>query len=169
MVKKILVGAFLILLLAAMLATGLMFSHETAIRSITADTPCPAAGCASGACHGFDAVPSPDGVHEMTCPEAGCASAECHAWDSLTGRYHQASDMSLNMWILMPVALVLGLWLLVRRTGRGGGGAKAPSVPAVAEAGSAKAEPVDHGAGSVRPAGSAAMPEADFEEACHEA
>ncbi len=27
--------------------------------------------------------------------------------------------MSLNVWILMPVALVLGLWLLVRRMGRG--------------------------------------------------
>ena len=27
--------------------------------------------------------------------------------------------MSLNVWVLMPVALVLGLWLLVRRMGRG--------------------------------------------------
>lgn len=56
----------------------------------------------------------------MMCPEAGCASVECHGWDSLIGRYHQASDMSLNVWILMPVALVLGLWLLVRRMGRPG-------------------------------------------------
>lgn len=71
-------------------------------------------------CHGFDAVPESDGVHEMMCPEAGCASVECHGWDSLIGRYHQASDMSLNVWILMPVALVLGLWLLVRRMGRPG-------------------------------------------------
>lgn len=65
----------------------------------------------------------------MTCPEAGCASAECHGWDSLIGRYYQASDMSLNVWILMPVALVLGLWLLVRRSGRGrrGGPAAAGS------------------------------------------
>lgn len=52
-------------------------------------------------------------------PEAGCASTECHGWGSLIERYHQASDMSLNVWILMPVALVLGLWLLVRRMGRG--------------------------------------------------
>ena len=65
-------------------------------------------------------MPEPDGVHEMVCPEAGCASVECHGWDSLIGRYHQASDMSLNVWILMPVALVLGLWLLVRRMGRTG-------------------------------------------------
>ena len=71
-------------------------------------------------CHGFDAVPESDGVHEMMRPEAGCASVECHGWDSLIGRYHQASDMSLNVWILMPVALVLGLWLLVRRMGRPG-------------------------------------------------
>ena len=54
------------------------------------------------------------------CPEAGCTSVKCHGWDSLIGRYHQASDMSLNVWILMPVALVLGLWLLVRRMGRPG-------------------------------------------------
>ena len=49
-----------------------------------------------------------------------CPAAGCHGWDSLIGRYHQASDMSLNVWILMPVALVLGLWLLVRRMGRPG-------------------------------------------------
>ncbi len=67
-----------------------------------------------------DAVPEPDGVHEMMCPEAGCTSVKCHGWDSLIGRYHQASDMSLNVWILMPVALVLGLWLFVRRMGRPG-------------------------------------------------
>ena len=39
---------------------------------------------------------------------------ECHAWDSLVGRYRQASDASLNVWILMPVALVVGLVLLVK-------------------------------------------------------
>ena len=49
----------------------------------------------------------------MTCPEAGCQSTECHAWDSLTNRYHQASDASLNVWILMPVALVVGLIIVV--------------------------------------------------------
>ena len=79
---------------------------------------CPAAGCASGACHGFDDVPAPDGATEMSCPEASCASGECHGWDSLIGRYHQASDMSLNVWILAPTLLVMGLWLLVRRSGR---------------------------------------------------
>lgn len=82
---------------------------------IAADSPCPATGCASGACHGFDSVPEPDGVHEMTCPEASCASVECHAWDTLVTRYHQASDASLNLWVLAPVALVVGLVLLVRK------------------------------------------------------
>ena len=77
----------------------------------------PATGCANGACHGFDDVPEPDGVAEMTCPEAGCASVECHAWDSLTTRYHQASDASLNLWLLAPVALVVGLVLIVRKVG----------------------------------------------------
>lgn len=79
--------------------------------------PCPAVGCASGSCHGFDDVPEPDGVHEMTCPEASCASTECHAWDTLATRYYQASDASLNLWVLAPVALVVGLVLIVRKVG----------------------------------------------------
>jgi len=86
-------------------------------RAIEPDSACPAVGCASGSCHGFDDVPSPDGVHEMSCPEASCASVECHAWDTLTTRYHQASDASLNLWILAPVALVVGLVLIVRKVG----------------------------------------------------
>ena len=51
-------------------------------------------------------------------PEAGCVSVECHAWEALTGRYHQASDASLNLWILMPVALVVALVALVKKGGR---------------------------------------------------
>ena len=51
----------------------------------------------------------------MTCPEAGCASVDCHAWDTLASRYHQASDASLNLWILMPVALVMALALIMRK------------------------------------------------------
>ena len=86
-------------------------------QSIEADSPCPAVGCASGECHGFDDVPEPDGVHEMTCPEASCASTECHAWDTLATRYYQASDASLNLWVLAPVALVVGLVLIVRKVG----------------------------------------------------
>lgn len=120
MSKKVLAAGTLVALVVAVTLVGFAMAPSTAIQPIAADSPCPATGCASGACHGFDAVPEPDGVHEMMCPEAGCASAECHGWDSLIGRYHQASDMSLNVWVLMPVALVLGLWLLVRRMGRTG-------------------------------------------------
>ena len=79
-------------------------------------------------CHGYDAVPEPDGHSEMRCPEAGCASVECHGWETLAGRYHQASDMSLNLWILMPVALVLGLWVVSRRLSKGERACGAPRV-----------------------------------------
>lgn len=100
----------------AVFGVGLLADPSTgAPRPIQADSPCPAVGCASGSCHGFDNVPSPDGVHEMSCPEASCASVECHAWDTLTTRYHQASDASLNLWVLAPAALVVGLVLLVRK------------------------------------------------------
>ena len=120
MPKKLVAAVVLAALVIAVAVVGFAAVPSSAIQPIAADSPCPAAGCASGVCHGFDAVPESDGVHEMMCPEAGCASVECHGWDSLIGRYHQASDMSLNVWILMPVALVLGLWLLVRRMGRPG-------------------------------------------------
>lgn len=120
MKKRLLALAVLLAVVAVVTVAGFAAAPESGLRPIAADSPCPAVGCASGACHGFGAVPEPDGVHEMVCPEAGCASVECHAWESLTGRYHQASDASLNMWILMPTVLVLGLWLLVRRSARGG-------------------------------------------------
>ena len=118
MVKK------LAITLAVMLALGALVVGAGALARpgqapvpvpIEESSPCPATGCASGSCHGFDDVPEPDGVHEMTCPEAGCASVECHAWDTLTSRYHQASDASLNLWILMPVAVVIALVLVVRK------------------------------------------------------
>lgn len=83
-------------------------------QAITVDSPCPAVGCASGECHGLDDVPAPDGIHEMNCPEASCSSVECHAWDTLATRYRQASDASLNLWVLAPVVLVVALVLLVR-------------------------------------------------------
>lgn len=86
-------------------------------QEITAESPCPVVYCASGECHGFDNVPEPDGIHEMKCPEVSCSSAECHAWETLANRYHQASDGSLNVWVLAPIMLVLGLVLIVKRVG----------------------------------------------------
>lgn len=114
--KKILIFfAAFALVVACIFGAGMLIEPATRISAITPDSSCPAAGCASGQCHGFDDVPAPDGVHEMICPEASCASTECHAWESLTGRYHQASDASLNVWVLAPVVLVVGLVLLVRK------------------------------------------------------
>ena len=118
MVRKVLMTlvAF-VLACAAVYGAGSLAEPSTGVARIAPGSPCPVAGCASGACHGFDDVPEPDGVHEMTCPEASCASTECHAWDSLSGRYHQASDASLNLWVLAPVALAVGLVALVRKAG----------------------------------------------------
>ena len=99
------------------LGAGMLAEPATGVRAIAAGSPCPAAGCASGTCHGFDDVPEPDGAHEMSCPEASCASVECHAWETLATRYRQASDASLNLWVLAPVALVAGLVLVVRKAG----------------------------------------------------
>lgn len=123
--KTLLACAVIAAVLVGAVAAGFAAEPTSAIQPITADSACPAAGCASGECHGFANVPEPDGINEMVCPEAGCASVECHAWDSLTGRYHQASDMSLNVWILMPVALVLGLWQITRALSKGGRRAEA--------------------------------------------
>ena len=111
--KTILTIAAFLLAGALALGAGFAIEPESAIAPIEADSPCPVAGCASGECHGFDDVPEPDGVHEMACPEASCADVECHAWDTLQGRYKQASDASMNIWILAPVALVVGLVVLV--------------------------------------------------------
>ena len=116
MLRKVAItlAAFLLIGFCAF-GAGLAAEPATGVRPIEAGSPCPAADCASGECHGFDDVPEPDGVHEMACPEASCASVECHAWDSLVTRYHQASDASLNLWVLAPVALVVGLVLVVKK------------------------------------------------------
>ncbi len=87
-------------------------------QEITAESPCPVVQCASGECHGFDNVPEPDGIHEMDCPKTTCSSVDCHAWETLSSRYHQASDGSLNLWVLAPIMLVLGLVLIVKKVGK---------------------------------------------------
>lgn len=166
MPKKLLAALVLLAALAVTIAAGSALAPGSAVRPIAADSPCPAAGCASGACHGFEAVPEPDGVHEMTCPEAGCTSAECHGWDSLIGRYHQASDASLNMWIIMPTVLVLALWLLVRRSGRGARGREGRGdvlTSSSAEAAPAAKVPAAHSTAEVSIARSADLADADFD------
>lgn len=121
MVRKTILSLVAFLLAGVLsFAAGKVAEPETAVLPITAESPCPAVGCASGECHGFEDVPLPDGVHEMDCPEADCSSTECHAWDTLLEGYRQADDASLNLWILAPVALVVGLVALVRVLSKGG-------------------------------------------------
>lgn len=117
MVKKTLVTLAAFLLVGAcVFGAGALADPSVGLpRAIAEDSPCPATSCASGSCHGFDDVPEPDGATEMSCPEASCSSVECHAWDTLATRYYQPSDMSLNLWVLAPVALVVGLVLLVKK------------------------------------------------------
>ena len=117
MVRKLLVTLAAFLLVGACaFAAGIASDPAVGLpQPIVADSPCPAVGCASGECHGFDNVPEPDGVHELSCPKASCSSVDCHAWDTLSTRYYQASDASLNLWVLAPVVLVVGLVLLVRK------------------------------------------------------
>ncbi|WP_165063028.1 MULTISPECIES: hypothetical protein [unclassified Adlercreutzia] len=119
MKKSILTVLVMIVFGAVILGVGFVAEPKTSIQPISATSPCPVTGCASGVCHGFDDVPAPDGIHEMACPEASCTSVECHALDTLYTRYHQASDASLNIWILMPVVLVVSLVVIVRLFSRG--------------------------------------------------
>lgn len=117
MVKKTLItlAAFLVVGACAFGAGALADPSVGLPQAVAEDSPCPATSCASGQCHGFGDVPEPDGATEMECPEAACASVECHAWDTLTERYCSPSDASLNLWLLAPTALVVGLVLLVKK------------------------------------------------------
>lgn len=116
MIRKTVIAIIVFALTAVCVfaAGGLANSQVSLPRQITVDSPCPATGCASGTCHGFDDVPEPDGINQMVCPEtSSCSSVECHAWDTLRGSYRQASDASMNLWILFPAIIVTGLVTLV--------------------------------------------------------
>ena len=123
MVKKVIItlAAFAVIAVCAFSAVGMTDSSVSLPRQLTAETTCPVAGCTlDGACHDYSNVPAPDGVREMSCPEATCSSTDCHAWDSLVGRYHQASDASLNLWIMLPAAIVAAFIVVARKAGRNG-------------------------------------------------
>ena len=117
--KRLLAAAVVGAVLVGAVGVGFAVAPDSGLHPLTAYVAGPVAGCTNGACHGYDAVPEPDGHSEMRCPEAGCTSVECHGWETLARRYHQASDMSLNLWILMPIVLVLGLWVVSRRLSKG--------------------------------------------------
>jgi hypothetical protein len=87
--------------------------------TITANTPCPVAGCTQPdkGCHAATAYPVPDGSFEMQCPRAkGCADIQCHAWDRIDATRDKPSDASLNLWILVPVLFTVGLVLIVQKS-----------------------------------------------------
>lgn len=120
MARKLAIVAFVFAMMMAGLFGAARAVDDTVSlpQVITPESACPVTGCASGMCHGYDDVPQPDGVHEMTCPETGCASVDCHAWGTLTGGYRQASDASLNLWVLFPIVLITVLVVFVKKAGR---------------------------------------------------
>lgn len=117
MVKKgLITGAVFLFIGGMVFAAGFALNPTVGLPQVIEDhSACPAVGCAFGACHGYEDIPEPDGIHEMYCPETSCASTECHAWDTLVTRYNQPSDASLNVWILAPVVLVIVLVLVIRK------------------------------------------------------
>lgn len=120
MVKKLIcvIAAFALAAACVFVAASVSSVSVGAPQHIDAASPCPATGCAGGECHGYANVPGPDGVHEMVCPELTCALVECHAWETLVGGgYRNASDASLNLWVLGPVVFFGGLVLLLKRMG----------------------------------------------------
>lgn len=70
MVKKLLcvVFAFALASTCVFAAAGVSSESVGAPRAVSADSPCPATGCAGGECHDYANVPGPDGVHEMVAP-----------------------------------------------------------------------------------------------------
>ena len=117
MIRKLIVTfAVLGVLCCAVFALAAASNSSVGLpRPLEAASPCPAVGCASGVCHDYAQVPDPDGIHELSCPETGCASVECHAWETMFAAYRAPSDMSLNVWILAPVVLLLGLWAMLKK------------------------------------------------------
>jgi len=87
-------------------------------ETITESTPCPVANCSQpdGGCHAAAEAPVPDGSFTMTCPKVTtCSDSSCHAWERLSTHYLRPSDFSMNLWILVPVVLAVGLVLLIRK------------------------------------------------------
>ena len=100
MLKKLVATAVLAALVSAVAIVGFaaprrLSSPSPLIRAVSGRR------CASDACHGFERCPRPDRAMRKVCPGPDTRSTECcHGWGSLIERYHQASDMSLNVWIL---------------------------------------------------------------------
>ena len=76
MKKRLMAAAVLLAVFVVVAAAGFAASSGSGLRPIAADSACPAAGCASGECHGFGAVPEPDGAHAWHSTEAQLASGQ---------------------------------------------------------------------------------------------
>ncbi|MDR1422505.1 MAG: hypothetical protein LBI64_06555 [Coriobacteriales bacterium] len=122
MPKKLLISFLLFVVVGALVfATGRLASPAVALpEMIVETTPCPVATCVQpdGACHAAAPAPIPDGTFAMSCPRVeGCADTSCHAWERIeTSLRSQPSDISLNLWIIVPVLLCVGLVALVRKS-----------------------------------------------------
>jgi hypothetical protein len=122
MTRKLLITLIVFAIVGVLVfVAGRLASPAVALpEAITAGTPCPVAGCLQpdGACHSAAPAPVPDGSFEMLCPRVvGCADVDCHAWERIeaSSMRSKPSDASLNLWIIVPVVLVVGLVLLVRK------------------------------------------------------
>jgi hypothetical protein len=86
-------------------------------KAIASDVSCPVAGCTQpdGSCHAASRYPMPDGSFKMTCPQVrSCVDVSCHAFERITVAA-KPSDISLNLWIVVPTVLIVGLVALVRK------------------------------------------------------
>ena len=103
-VIKATMGVLGVMLVAAVLVFGIArLGAGTAVsppEKITADSPCPVAGCVSVDCHGAGPVPELADGETMTCPKVGCTAPECHAADRLMSHYRAPKNASLSLWIL---------------------------------------------------------------------
>jgi hypothetical protein len=120
MARKLVITLIVFLLFgAAVLGAGFAVSPEAVALPgpITAESTCPVAGCTQpdGSCHADVAYPVPDGTFVMACPHIkGCTGTECHAFDRIEQAGHP-SDASLNLWIIAPTLVVVGLVAFLRR------------------------------------------------------
>ena len=122
MVRKLAVTlAAFALVCACVLGAGALAEPATALRPVEAASPCPAAGLRVGGVPRLRRrVPGP------TAPtRCGARRRRARAWSATRGtRWWAAtarpSDASLNVWVLMPVALAVGLVLVVKALSKGG-------------------------------------------------
>ena len=102
---------------AGVAGVGFALAPDSGVHPLTAEAVCPVAGCATVSCAtGTTLFPNPMVTARCVVPRLVARRSSATAGILSRGRYHQASDMSLNLWILMPVSA--GARPLVGRTRR---------------------------------------------------